>query len=63
MVGRHKKTEAEAKSYMLRIRITEDERALLEAAAKSSPCLTGMPMVFDASPCFSRPGRAVYENP
>jgi hypothetical protein len=35
MVGRNKKTAAEAKSYMLRIRMTEDERALLEAAAKS----------------------------
>jgi hypothetical protein len=35
MAGRHKKPEAEAKTYMLRIRMTEAERALLEAAANS----------------------------
>jgi len=35
MAGRHKKPEPEAKSYMLRIRMTEAERALLEEAAKS----------------------------
>jgi hypothetical protein len=35
MAGRHKKPESEAKSYMLRIRMTEAERKLLEAAAKS----------------------------
>jgi hypothetical protein len=34
MAGRHKKPEGEAKSYMLRIRMTEEDRALLEAAAK-----------------------------
>jgi uncharacterized protein (DUF1778 family) len=34
MAGRHKKPESEAKSYMLRIRMTEEERALLEEAAK-----------------------------
>jgi uncharacterized protein (DUF1778 family) len=33
MVGRHKKPETEAKTYMLRIRMTEKERALLEEAA------------------------------
>jgi uncharacterized protein (DUF1778 family) len=35
MAGRHKKPESEAKSYMLRIRMTEQERALLEEAAKT----------------------------
>jgi hypothetical protein len=35
MVGRHKKPESEAKSYMLRIRMTEQERAILEEAAKA----------------------------
>jgi uncharacterized protein (DUF1778 family) len=35
MPGRPKKPDAEAKSYMLRIRMTEEERALLEEAAKS----------------------------
>ncbi len=35
MAGRHKKLEAEAKTYMLRIRMTEQDRALLDAAAKS----------------------------
>lgn len=35
MAGRHKKPDGEAKSYMLRIRMTEDDRALLEQAAKS----------------------------
>lgn len=34
MAGRQKKPEAEAKTYMLRIRMTEADRALLEAAAK-----------------------------
>lgn len=34
MPGRHKKPAAEAKSYMLRIRMTESERAMLEEAAK-----------------------------
>ena len=35
MAGRHKKPETEAKSYMLRIRMTEAERALLQEAAKA----------------------------
>ena len=35
MAGRKKKTEGESKSYMLRIRMTEQERALMEEAAKS----------------------------
>jgi hypothetical protein len=35
MAGRPKKPEAEAKSYMLRVRMTREERALLEEAAKS----------------------------
>jgi hypothetical protein len=35
MAGRHKKPESEAKTYMLRIRMTEADRALLEEAAKS----------------------------
>jgi hypothetical protein len=35
MAGRHKKPAAQAKTYMLRIRMTEVERALLEVAAKS----------------------------
>ena len=34
VVGRHKKPEAEAKTYMLRVRMTQAERELLEAAAK-----------------------------
>jgi hypothetical protein len=34
MAGRHKKQEPDAKSYMLRIRMTETDRALLEEAAK-----------------------------
>ena len=34
MAGRHKKPESEAKTYMLRIRMTEAERATLEEAAK-----------------------------
>jgi hypothetical protein len=34
MAGRHKKPVGEAKTYMLRIRMTEAERALLEEAAK-----------------------------
>jgi uncharacterized protein (DUF1778 family) len=35
MAGRHKKPDAEAKTYMLRIRMTEEERSLLEQAAKA----------------------------
>lgn len=35
MAGRHKKPEPETKSYMLRIRMTEEERKLLEEAAKT----------------------------
>jgi uncharacterized protein (DUF1778 family) len=35
MAGRKKKPESESKSYMLRIRMTEKERDLLEEAAKS----------------------------
>lgn len=35
MAGRHKKPESEAKTYMLRIRMTEADRTLLEDAAKS----------------------------
>jgi len=35
MPGRKKKPKSEAKTYMLRIRMTEEERALLETAAKS----------------------------
>jgi len=35
MAGRRKKAEGETKSYMLRIRMTEQERALLEEAAKA----------------------------
>jgi len=35
MTGRPKKTDAEAKTYMLRIRMTEGERALLDKAAKA----------------------------
>jgi uncharacterized protein (DUF1778 family) len=34
MAGRRKKPEGEAKAYMLRIRMTEAERRLLEEAAK-----------------------------
>ncbi len=34
MAGRRKKPEGEAKTYMLRIRMTEAERVLLEEAAK-----------------------------
>jgi uncharacterized protein (DUF1778 family) len=34
MAGRPKKPEPETKSYMLRIRMTEEERALLEEAAR-----------------------------
>jgi uncharacterized protein (DUF1778 family) len=34
MAGRRKKPGGEAKTYMLRIRMTEAERALLEEAAK-----------------------------
>jgi uncharacterized protein (DUF1778 family) len=34
MAGRRKKPEGESKTYMLRIRMTEAERALLEEAAK-----------------------------
>jgi uncharacterized protein (DUF1778 family) len=35
MAGRQKKPAAEAKTYMLRIRMTENERRLLEEAAKT----------------------------
>lgn len=35
MPGRHKKPATEAKSYMLRIRMTEADRAIMEEAAKS----------------------------
>jgi hypothetical protein len=35
MAGRRKKTDSDAKSYMLRIRMTEEDRALLEDAAKA----------------------------
>lgn len=35
MAGRHKKPESEVKTYMLRIRMTETERVLLEEAAKA----------------------------
>jgi uncharacterized protein (DUF1778 family) len=35
MAGRTKKPESEAKTYMLRIRMTEAERALLENAARA----------------------------
>ncbi len=34
MAGRPKKPEGDAKAYMLRIRMTEEDRKLLEAAAK-----------------------------
>jgi uncharacterized protein (DUF1778 family) len=35
MTGRPKKTKPDSKTYMLRIRMTEDDRELLDAAAKS----------------------------
>ena len=35
MAGRKKKTDADAKTYMLRIRMTEEDRKSLEEAAKS----------------------------
>jgi hypothetical protein len=35
MAGRRKKPESEAKTYMLRIRMTQAERQLLGEAAKS----------------------------
>ena len=35
MAGRHKKPEDQAKTYMLRIRMTEDDRKVLEEAARS----------------------------
>jgi uncharacterized protein (DUF1778 family) len=35
MAGRRKKPESETKTYMLRIRMTEMERALIEEAAKA----------------------------
>jgi hypothetical protein len=35
MAGRQKKPESEAKTYMLRIRMTEAERLLFEEAAKA----------------------------
>jgi hypothetical protein len=34
MSGRHKKPAADSKTYMLRIRMTETERLLLEEAAR-----------------------------
>ena len=34
MAGRQKKPGSEAKTYMLRIRMTEEERAVLDAAAQ-----------------------------
>lgn len=34
MQGQKKKPKSEAKTYMLRIRMTKEDRALLEAAAK-----------------------------
>ncbi|MBI3409818.1 MAG: DUF1778 domain-containing protein [Planctomycetes bacterium] len=33
-MGRPRKPEGESKEYMLRVRMTQDERALLEQAAK-----------------------------
>jgi uncharacterized protein (DUF1778 family) len=35
MAGRPKKPDADAKTYMLRIRMTEDDRKLLEEAARA----------------------------
>ena len=35
MAGRPKKDESEAKSYMLRIRMTQDDRELLDRAARA----------------------------
>ena len=35
MAGRKKKPDGESKSYMLRIRMTEEERKLMEEAAKT----------------------------
>ena len=35
MAGRAKKPEKDSKTYMLRIRMTEEERKLLEEAAQS----------------------------
>jgi uncharacterized protein (DUF1778 family) len=35
MTGRPKKTKPDAKTYMLRIRMTEEDRELMDAAAKS----------------------------
>jgi uncharacterized protein (DUF1778 family) len=35
MSGRPKKAKPDSKTYMLRIRMTEDDRALIDAAAKS----------------------------
>jgi len=35
MAGRHKKPAPEAKTYMLRIRMTEEDRKRLEEAAKA----------------------------
>jgi uncharacterized protein (DUF1778 family) len=34
MAGRPKKAAPDSKTYMLRIRMTEDDRALIESAAK-----------------------------
>ena len=43
MAGRHKKPVGETKSYMLRIRMTPEDRELLERAAKekSSAAIAG----------------------
>jgi uncharacterized protein (DUF1778 family) len=35
MAGRPKKAKADSKSYMLRIRMTEEDRELIDAAAKA----------------------------
>jgi len=35
MAGRPRKSRSEAKTYMLRVRMTEEERALLDQAAKA----------------------------
>ena len=42
MAGKHKKPGGEAKTYMLRIRMTEAERTLLEEAAKAKSLETSM---------------------
>ena len=35
MAGRFRKPKSEAKTYMLRVRMTQEERALLEEAARA----------------------------